>query len=38
MSLTIEGTDEIIVSNGGLAVAGALMKSLNIGLISFPIT
>ena len=31
MRLTIEGTDEVIVSNGGLAVAGALMKSLKIG-------
>jgi len=27
----MEDTDEIIVSNGGLAVAGALMKSLKIG-------
>lgn len=31
MRLTIEGTDEVIVSNGGLAVTGALMKSLKIG-------
>ena len=31
MRRTIEGTDEVIVSNGGLAVAGALMKSLKIG-------
>lgn len=31
MRLTVEGTDEIFTSNGGLAVAGALMKSLKIG-------
>jgi hypothetical protein len=31
MRLTVEGTDEILTSNGGLAVAGALMKSLKIG-------
>jgi hypothetical protein len=31
MRLTIEGTDEVIVSNGGIAVAGALIKSLKIG-------
>ena len=31
MRLTIEGTDEIFTSNGGLAVAGALMKQLKIG-------
>lgn len=31
MRLTIEGTDDVIVSNGGLAVAGALMKSLKTG-------
>ncbi len=31
MRLTVEGTDEIIVSNCGLAVARALMKSLKIG-------
>ena len=27
MRLTIEGTDEIFTSNGGLAVAGKLVKS-----------
>ena len=31
MRLTVEGTNEILTSNGGLAVAGALMKSLKIG-------
>ena len=31
MRLIVEGTDEIFTSNGGLAVAGALMKSLKIG-------
>ena len=31
MRLTVEGTDEIFTSNGGLAVAGALMKQLKIG-------
>ncbi len=31
MRLIIERTDEIFTSNGGLAVAGALMKSLKIG-------
>ena len=31
MRLTVEGTDEILTSNGGLAVAGALIKSLKIG-------
>lgn len=31
MKLELQGTDEVIVSNGGLAVAGALMKSLKIG-------
>jgi hypothetical protein len=31
MRLTVEGTDEILTSNSGLAVAGALLKSLKIG-------
>ncbi len=31
MSLILERTDEIFTSNGGLAVAGAFMKSLKIG-------
>jgi len=31
MRLRVEGTDEVIVSNGGIAVAGALIKSLKIG-------
>jgi hypothetical protein len=31
MRLRLEGTDEIFTANGGLAVAGALMKSLKIG-------
>jgi hypothetical protein len=31
MRLIVEQTDEILTANGGLAVAGALMKSLKIG-------
>ena len=31
MRLKVEGTNEIFTSNGGLAVAGALIKSLKIG-------
>ncbi len=31
MRLILERTDEIFTSNGRLAVAGALMKSLKIG-------
>ncbi len=31
MRLILERTDEILTSNGGLAVAGAIMKSLKIG-------
>ena len=31
MRLIVEGTDEILTSNSGLAVAGALIKSLKTG-------
>ena len=31
MRLTVEGTNEILTSNGGLAVAGAIMKQIKIG-------
>lgn len=31
MRLIVEGTDEILTSNSGLAVAGALIRSLKIG-------
>jgi len=31
MKLKLQGTDEVIVSNGGLALASAIMKSLRTG-------